>query len=114
MAWSEATRALVPPIPRLGRPRATDPRRVFDGVRSLLSSGCRWHLVSPCHPPFSAVRNCFDARRNDDPPERRLDALRDRAGCMLPSHASGRTKAISLINHVQSLIRQTLTSHATS
>ncbi len=84
MAWSEATRAryrrapddrqddltdaagalIAPPVPaqgRMGRPRATDPRRVFDAIRSLLSSGCRWRRRPPCHPPFSTVRNCFYA-----------------------------------------------------
>ena len=68
MAWSEATRtqygrphddrqddltdAAGALIPRPGRPRATDPRRVFDALRSLLSSGCRWRRRPPCRPPF--------------------------------------------------------------
>ncbi len=99
MAWSEAARAqhgrphddgqddltdaeralTAPPVPtrgRPGRPRATDPRRVFDAIRSMLSSGCRWRLVPPCHPPSSTVRNCFDVWRNDGTPERMPDALR--------------------------------------
>ncbi len=99
MAWSEAARAqhgrphddgqddptdaeralIAPLIPirgRPGRPRATDPRRVFDAIRSMLSSGCRWRLVPPCHPPSSTVRNCFDVWRNDGTLERMLDALR--------------------------------------
>ena len=99
MAWSEAARAqqgrphddrqddptdaeraliapLIPTRGRMGRPRATDPRRVFDAIRSMLSSGCRWRLVPPCHPPSSTVRNCFDVWRNDETPERRPDALR--------------------------------------
>ncbi len=99
MAWTEATRAqhgrlhddrqddltdaewmviapLIPRQGRMGRPRAADPRRVFDAIRSMLSSGCRWRLVPPCHPPSSTVRNCFDVWRNDETPERRPDALR--------------------------------------
>ncbi len=99
MAWSEAARAqysrlhddgqddltdaeraliapLIPTQGRMGRPRATDPRRVFDAIRSMLSSGCRWRLVPPCHPPSSTVRNCFDVWRNDGTPERMPDALR--------------------------------------
>ncbi len=102
MAWSEAARAqhgrphddgqddptdaeralIAPPVPtrgRPGRPRATDPRRVFDAIRSMLSSGCRWRLVPPCHPASSTVRNCFHAWRDDGTLERRPDALRDRA-----------------------------------
>ncbi len=99
MAWSEAARAqhgrphddgqddptdaeralIAPPLPtrgRPGRPRATDPRRVFDAIRSMPSSGCRWRLVPPCHPPSSTVRNCFDVWRDTGVPERRPDALR--------------------------------------
>ncbi len=102
MAWTEATRAqhgrlhddrqndltdaewmviapLIPRQGRMGRPRAADPRRVFDAIRSMLSSGCQWRLVPPCHPAFSTVRNCFHAWRNDGTLERRPDALRDRA-----------------------------------
>ncbi len=102
MAWTEATRAqhgrlhddrqddltdaewmvIAPLIPRQGRmdrPRAADPRRVFDAIRSMLLSGCQWRLVPPCHPAFSTVRNCFHAWRNDGTLERRPDALRDRA-----------------------------------
>ncbi len=99
MAWSEAARAqhgrphddrqddltdaeraliapLIPTRGRMGRPRATDPRRVFDAIRSMPSSGCRWRIVPPCHPPSSTVRNCFDVWRNDGTLERRPDALR--------------------------------------
>ena len=102
MAWTEATRAehgrlhddrqddltdaewmviapLIPRQGRMGRPRAADPRRVFDAIRSMLSSGCQWRLVPPCHPPSSTVRNRFCAWRNDGTLERRPDALRDRA-----------------------------------
>ncbi len=77
---TDAERALIAPlIPtrgRTGRPRATDPRRAFDAIRSMLSSGCRWRLVPPCHPPSSTVRNCFDVWRNGGTLERRPDALR--------------------------------------
>ena len=94
MARSEATRArygrphddptdakqvpIAPPVPtrgRPGRPHATGPRRVFDGIRSMPSSGCRWRPIPPCRPPFSTVRNRFCAWRNTGDPERMPDAL---------------------------------------
>ena len=65
MPWNEATQAkyrrsddfrqndltdeewrlvapLIPAQGRMGRPRSTDPRRVFDAIQYMLSSGCQW------------------------------------------------------------------------
>ena len=78
MAWSEATRGnyrrphdhrqndvsdaewaliapLIPEQGRIGRPRSTDPRRVFDTIQYMLALGCQWRLIPPCYPPFSTV-----------------------------------------------------------
>ncbi|MCY4237447.1 MAG: transposase [Rhodospirillaceae bacterium] len=44
---------LIPTQGRMGRPRATDPRRVFDAIRSMLSSGCQWRAIPKCFPPFT-------------------------------------------------------------
>ena len=102
MAWPETTRAqysrphndrqndltdpewaliepLIPRQGRMGRPRATDLRRVFDAIQYMLSSGCQWRLIPPCYPPFSTVQNHFYAWRNDGTLERMLDALRAQA-----------------------------------
>ena len=102
MAWPETTRAqysrphndrqndltdpewaliepLIPRQGRMGRPRATDLRRVFEAIQYMLSSGCQWRLIPPCYPPFSMVQNHFYAWRNDGTLERMLDALRAQA-----------------------------------
>ena len=44
---------------RMGRPRKTFLRRVFDAIQYILAAGCQWRLLPGCHPPFSTVRNHF-------------------------------------------------------
>ena len=102
MAWTEATRAnyrrahdhrqndvsdeewaliapLLPEQGRMGRPRSTDLRRVFDAIQYMLALGCQWRLIPPCYPPFSTVQNYFYAWSRGGVLESMLDALRDRA-----------------------------------
>ena len=102
MAWTEATQAdyrrahdhrqndvsdaewaliapLIPAQGRMGRPRSTDLRRVFDAIQCMLASGCQWRLIPPCYPPFSTVQNDFYAWSRGGVLERMLDALRERA-----------------------------------
>ena len=102
MAWTEATQAnyrrahdhrqndvsdgewaliapLIPEQGRMGRPRSTDLRRVFDAIQYMLASGCQWRLIPPCYPPFSTVQNYFYAWSRAGVLERMLDALRERA-----------------------------------
>jgi len=102
MPWSEATQAkyrrsddfrqndltdeewrlvapLIPAQGRMGRPRSTDPRRVFDAIQYMLSSGCQWRLIPSCYPPFSTVQNYFYAWSGSGVLERMLDVLRDAA-----------------------------------
>ena len=108
MPWSEATQAkyrrsddfrqndltdeewrliapLIPAQGRMGRPRSTDLRRVFDAIQYMLSSGCQWRLIPSCYPPFSTVQNYFYAWSRSGVLERMLDVLRDAA-----RHLSGR------------------------
>ena len=70
---------LLPEQGRMGRPRSTDLRRVFDAIQYMLASGCQWRLIPPCYPPFSTVQNYFYAWSRGGVLERMLDALRDRA-----------------------------------
>ena len=102
MAWTEATQVnyrrahdhrqndvsdeewaliapLIPAQGRMGRPRRTDLRRVFDAIQYMLASGCQWRLIPPCYPPFSTVQNYFYAWSRGGVLERMLDALRERA-----------------------------------
>jgi len=53
-----------------------------------------WRLILPCDPLFSEVQSHFHASSRDA-------LARDKAGRMLLSHAQGRAKARSLINHVK-------------
>ena len=50
---------LLPEQGRMGRPRKTDPRRVFDAIQYMLGSGCQWRLIPDCYPAFSTVQNYF-------------------------------------------------------
>lgn len=56
--WA-AIEPLLPQQGRMGRPRNTFLRRVFDAIRHRLAAGCQWRMLPSCHPPFSTVRNCF-------------------------------------------------------
>ncbi len=67
---------LIPAQGRMGRPRTTDPRRVFDAIQSMLASGCQWRLIPSDDPPFSTVQNYFYAWLRSGVLERMLDALR--------------------------------------
>ena len=105
MAWTEATQAnyrrphdhrqndvsdeewaliasLIPEQGRMGRPRSTDLRRVFDAIQYMLASGCQWRLIPPCYPPFSTVQNYFYGWSRSGVLERMLDALRDLVRCL--------------------------------
>ena len=70
---------MIPRQGRMGRPRKTDLRRVFDAVQYMLASGCQWRLIPPCYPPFSTVQNYFYAWSRGGVLERMLDALRGMA-----------------------------------
>ncbi len=67
---------LIPAQGRMGRPRSTDLRRVFDAIQYMLASGCQWRLIPPCYPPFSTVQNYFYTWSRSGVLERVLDALR--------------------------------------
>ena len=90
MAWTEANQAkykradgcrqnnptdeewpliepMIPAQGRMGRPRETDPRQVFDAIQYMLASGCQWRLIPACYPPFSTVRNYFYGNRGNFP-----------------------------------------------
>ncbi len=103
MAWTEANQAkykrtddcrqnnltdeewsliepMIPAQGRMGRPRQTDPRQVFDAIQYMLASGCQWRLIPACYPPFSTVQNYFYAWSGSGALERMLDSLRATAG----------------------------------
>ena len=102
MAWNEATQAkyrrtddhrqnnltdeewslieaMIPEQGRMGRPRKTELRQVFDVIQYMLASGCQWRLLPGCFPPFSTVQNFFMHGLASGVMDRMLDGLRDLA-----------------------------------
>ena len=63
----------------MGRPRKTDPRRVFDAIQYMLGSGCQWRLIPDCYPAFSTVQNYFYSWSRSGVLDRMLDVLADLA-----------------------------------
>ncbi len=80
---TDAEWTVIGPMPpkrgRMGRPRGVDLRSVFDAVRHILSTGCRWRASPSGYPPFSTDRNHFHAWRRSGLPERTAHRLRDLA-----------------------------------
>ncbi len=70
---------LVPPPARMGRPREHDMREVFNAVRPVPGTGCRWRAVPRRLPQFASVRNHFHAWRDSGVLDRMMDALRAHA-----------------------------------
>jgi transposase len=82
MAWTELSRpqyersggryasdpsdkewALIAPFPpapkRVGRPRKTALRDVFDAIQYIVTTGCQWRMLPHDFPPVSTVRRYF-------------------------------------------------------
>ena len=72
-------RSLLPEQGRMGRPRKTDLRSVFDAIQYMLASGCQWRMIPDRYPPFSTVQNYFYAWSRDGVLNNLLDALADLA-----------------------------------
>ena len=72
---------LIPKQGRMGRPRKTDLRGVFNAIQYMLASGCQWRLIPECYPPFSTVQNYFYAWSRGGVLDRMLEALADAARC---------------------------------
>ena len=70
---------MLPPASRMGRPRTTDLRAVFDAIQSILGTGCQWRAIPKCFPPFTTVQNDFYTWRDDGTLVRIMEALRMRS-----------------------------------
>src|SRR5215468_2832931 len=46
----------MPPVKRLGRPRATDLRAIVDAILYIARTGCQWRLLPKDFPPFTTVQ----------------------------------------------------------
>ena len=49
----------MPAVRRIGRPRTTDLREVFNAVLYIATTGCQWRMLPNDFPPVSAVRRYF-------------------------------------------------------
>jgi len=50
---------LMPAVRRIGRPRTTDLREVFNAILSIATTGCQWRMLPNDFPPVSTVRRYF-------------------------------------------------------
>jgi len=50
---------LMPAAKRIGRPRTTDLRDVFDAILYIATTGCQWRMLPNDFPPVSTVRRYF-------------------------------------------------------
>lgn len=87
MSWTETTRAqhdrrslryasdctdeewtliepFMPPANKVGRPRKTNLREVWNAIQYLAASGCQWALLPKDFPPFTTVQYYFYRLRN--------------------------------------------------
>jgi len=49
----------MPAVKRLGRPRATELRRVLDAILYIARTGCQWRMLPKDFPPFTTVQGYF-------------------------------------------------------
>ncbi len=53
------------PWSKVGRPRETDMRAVWDAIQYIGTTGCQWALLPKDFPPFQTVRHHFHRLRNE-------------------------------------------------
>lgn len=98
MAWTEITRrdyareglryasdctdeewavvaAFMPAPSKVGRPRKTDLRAVWDAIQYMAASGCQWAMLPKDFPPFTTVQYYFYMLRNSGTLDLMNDAL---------------------------------------
>ena len=54
----------MPPTSKVGRPRRTDMRTVWDAIQYLAATGCQWAMLPKDFPPFTTVQYYFYLLRN--------------------------------------------------
>jgi transposase len=62
--WS-AIEALLPPAPRLSRPRTANVRAIVNGILYLATSGCQWRQLPKDFPPMTTVQRYFYRWRDE-------------------------------------------------
>ena len=54
----------MPPASKVGRPRRTDMRAVWDAIQYMAATGCQWAMLPKDFPPFTTVQYYFYQLRN--------------------------------------------------
>lgn len=54
----------MPPKSKVGRPRETDMRTVWDAIQYIAATGCQWAMLPRDFPPFTTVQYYFYQLRN--------------------------------------------------
>ena len=90
---------MIPKQGRLGRPRQTDPRDVFNAIQYVLATGCQWRALPGDFPPHSTVMNYFCGWRDSGVFDRMMAALRGLAR----AEAGRRTEPTAAIIDSQSV-----------
>lgn len=54
----------MPPVSKVGRPRKTDLRTVWDAIQYMAATGCQWAMLPKDFPPFTTVQYYFYLLRN--------------------------------------------------
>ena len=70
---------MLPKQGRMGRPRQTDLREVFNAIQYVLATGCQWRALPRDFPPYSTVINYFYGWQDSGVLDRLMEALRDLA-----------------------------------
>ena len=71
--------AMLPKQGRLGRPRETNLREVFNAIQYVLATGCQWRALPSDFPPYSTVINYFYSWQGSGVFNRMMNALRELA-----------------------------------
>ena len=67
---------MIPQQGRLGRPRQTDLREVFNAIQYVLATGCQWRALPRDFPPYATVMKYFYRWQSDGFFDHTMDALR--------------------------------------
>ncbi len=54
----------MPPVSKVGRPRKTNMRAVWDAIQYLAATGCQWAMLPKDFPPFTTVQYYFYRMRD--------------------------------------------------
>lgn len=60
----ELVAPFMPPCSKVGRPRKTDLRTVWDAIQYMAATGCQWAMLPKDFPPFTTVQYYFYLLRN--------------------------------------------------